>query len=553
MKDDDYDWDEGRESEAWEIERELRKTFDGMKNRIPLLLFTSPGKNEPFNEATRQIIRGIRQLTDKVDLLEFDLSHKMARKWNADRSPTLLFDPERYHIRWLGAPAGEEVRTFVQALIMMGQGMTSLQPQARKILDKIEGPRNIKIFVSPTCPYCPQQAVNALMAAIEKPETVSLEIIDILANADLADEYSAQSVPQTFADELLIAQGAQPEELFMLSLDRLEEQSFFIPDDDAEEIEADLVIVGGGPAGLTAGIYGARSGLNSAIVEKDTLGGQIAITPFVENYPGVSQAGGKTLVDLMVSHALEYCRIFQGEEVMEIRTGRPLQVTTNKRRFIARTVLLATGAKHRRLDKPGESRLSGHGVSYCSACDGPLFRGRKVIMVGGGNSAVTEALHLKNIGVDVTLVHRRDTLRAQEQLVGNLKSNQIPVTFNTEVKEIRGKDRVTEVVLHDNKTGEDKTLEVNGVFVAVGYEPAVALAQKIGVELTPEGYIRHDARHRTNIPGIYSAGDVEGGYKQIVTAAGQGAEAALSIFEDLVNPYWKRATSPDEQPKTNEK
>jgi thioredoxin reductase (NADPH) len=553
MKDDDYDWDEGRESEAWEIERELRKTFDGMKNRIPLLLFTSPGKNEPFNEATRQIIRGIRQLTDKVDLLEFDLSHKMARKWNADRSPTLLFDPERYHIRWLGAPAGEEVRTFVQALIMMGQGMTSLQPQARKILDKIEGPRNIKIFVSPTCPYCPQQAVNALMAAIEKPETVSLEIIDILANADLADEYSAQSVPQTFADELLIAQGAQPEELFMLSLDRLEEQSFFIPDDDAEEIEADLVIVGGGPAGLTAGIYGARSGLNSAIIEKDTLGGQIAITPFVENYPGVSQAGGKTLVDLMVSHALEYCRIFQGEEVMEIRTGRPLQVTTNKRRFIARTVLLATGAKHRRLDKPGESRLSGHGVSYCSTCDGPLFRGRKVIMVGGGNSAVTEALHLKNIGVDVTLVHRRDTLRAQEQLVGNLKSNQIPVTFNTEVKEIRGKDRVTEVVLHDNKTGEDKTMEVNGVFVAVGYEPAVALAQKIGVELTPEGYIRHDARHRTNIPGIYSAGDVEGGYKQIVTAAGQGAEAALSIFEDLINPYWKRETSPDEQPKTNEK
>ena len=553
MKDDDYGWDEGRESEAWEIERELRKTFDGMKNRIPLLLFTSPGKNEPFNEATRQIIRGIRQLTDKVDLLEFDLSHKMARKWNADRSPTLLFDPERYHIRWLGAPAGEEVRTFVQALIMMGQGMTSLQPQARKILDKIEGPRNIKIFVSPTCPYCPQQAVNALMAAIEKPETVSLEIIDILANADLADEYSAQSVPQTFADELLIAQGAQPEELFMLSLDRLEEQSFFIPDDDAEEIEADLVIVGGGPAGLTAGIYGARSGLNSAIIEKDTLGGQIAITPFVENYPGVSQAGGKTLVDLMVSHALEYCRIFQGEEVMEIRTGRPLQVTTNKRRFIARTVLLATGAKHRRLDKPGESRLSGHGVSYCSTCDGPLFRGRKVIMVGGGNSAVTEALHLKNIGVDVTLVHRRDTLRAQEQLVGNLKSNQIPVTFNTEVKEIRGKDRVTEVVLHDNKTGKNKTMEVNGVFVAVGYEPAVALAQKIGVELTPEGYIRHDARHRTNIPGIYSAGDVEGGYKQIVTAAGQGAEAALSIFEDLVNPYWKKETFPDEQLKTNEK
>jgi thioredoxin reductase (NADPH) len=545
MKDDNQGSDEDREKEAREIDRELRKTFDRMPNRIPLLLFTNPMKNEPFNEAARQIIRAVRQLTDKVDLLEFDLSHKTAKKWNAERSPTLLFDPDRYHIRWLGAPAGEEVRTFVQALVMMGQGKTPLGEQARKILERIDGPRHIRVFVSPSCPYCPQQAINALIAAIERPGIISLELIDILANPELADKYSAQSVPQTYANETLIAQGAQPEELFMLSLEKMEQQNIFIPDEDAREIDVDLVIVGGGPAGLTAGIYGARSGLNSAIIEKDTLGGQIATTPVVENYPGVSQAGGKTLVDLMVAHALEYCRIFQGEEVMDVRTGKPTVVTTNKRRFNTRTVLLATGAKHRHLDVPGESRLSGHGVSYCSTCDGLLFRGRKVIMVGGGNSAVTEALHLKNIGVDVTLVHRRDTLRAQDHLTSNLKNNQIPVLLNTEVKEIRGKDRVDEVVLRDSRTGKTTKMEVNGVFVAVGYEPAVALAKKIGIEVTPEGYIRHDSRHRTNIPGIYSAGDVEGGYKQIVTAAGQGAEAALSIFEDLVNPYWKKETGPD--------
>jgi len=547
MKSDEYGWNDNKENEAREIDRELKKTFDRMPNKIPLLLFTSPTKNEPFNEATRQIIRAIRQLTDKVDLLEFDLSHKMAQKWKAERSPTLLFDPDRYHIQWLGAPAEEEVRTFVQALIMLGQGTTTLGEQTRKILDRIDGPRHIKIFVSPSCPYCPQQAVNALMAAIEKPGIISLEIIDILANPELADNYSAQSVPQTYANEILIAQGAQSEELFMLSLERMEQQNIFIPDEDAQEIEVDLVIVGGGPAGLTAGIYGARSGLNSAIIEKDTLGGQIATTPIVENYPGVSQAGGKTLVDLMVSHALEYCRIFQGEEVMDVQTGKPIVVTTSKRRFKTRTVLLATGAKHRHLGVAGESRLSGHGVSYCSTCDGLLFRGRKVIMVGGGNSAVTEALHLKNIGVDVTLVHRRDTLRAQDHLISNLKNNQIPVLFNREVKEIRGKDRVTEVVLRDNRTGKTKKMGVNGVFVAVGYEPAVALAQEIGIEVTPQGYIRHDSRHRTNFPGIYSAGDVEGGYKQIVTAAGQGAEAALSIFEDLVNPYWKKERKLDEQ------
>ena len=160
-------------------------------------------------------------------------------------------------------------------------------------------------------------------------------------------------------------------------------------------------------------------------------------------------------------------------------------------------------------------------------------------MVGGGDSAVTEALHLKNIGVDVTLVHRRDTLRCQDYLKNNLSSSQIPVIFNSEVKEILGKERVEGVKLYNNETDETSTLPVNGVFIAIGYSPAVELAKKIGLELTPDGFIKRDSRHGTNIPGIYSAGDVEGGYNQIVTAAGQGSEAALAIFEDLVNPYWK--------------
>jgi thioredoxin reductase (NADPH) len=161
-------------------------------------------------------------------------------------------------------------------------------------------------------------------------------------------------------------------------------------------------------------------------------------------------------------------------------------------------------------------------------------------MVGGGNSAVTEALHLHNMGVNVTLIHRRDSLRAQEHLTKSLLDNDIPVLWNTEVKEIKGEKKVQEVILHNNKTNKTKTLATEGVFISVGYAPSVELAKKIGVELTPDGYIKHDFRHRTNIPGIYSAGDVEGGYKQIVTAAGQGSEAALAIFEDLIHPYWRR-------------
>ena len=157
-------------------------------------------------------------------------------------------------------------------------------------------------------------------------------------------------------------------------------------------------------------------------------------------------------------------------------------------------------------------------------------------MVGGGNSAVTEALYLHNIGAHVTLVHRRDTLRAQEHLIRYLFAANIPIRWNTEVKEIRGEDRVREVQLYNSVTRETRAMSIDGVFI--GYVPAVTLAEKLGVELTNEGFIKRDSHHRTNVPGIYSAGDVEGGYKQIVTAVGQGAEAALSIYEDLMTPYW---------------
>ena len=145
-----------------------------------------------------------------------------------------------------------------------------------------------------------------------RPDIISVEIIDIQANQELAEKYGAQSVPQVYANEKLIAMGAQPEELFMVSLEKLEQQNIYIPESDAEEIEADLVIIGGGPAGLTAGIYGARAGLNTVIIERDTLGGQVASTPTVENFPGLTQIGGKALVDLMVTHALEYVKIFPG-------------------------------------------------------------------------------------------------------------------------------------------------------------------------------------------------------------------------------------------------
>ncbi len=521
-----------------EFLNQLKTTFSQLPNEIPIYMFTQKGRDDIFCQTNRQIIRAFRELTPKITFKEYDLDHDLAKKWKVNSSPTLLIAPEKYSIRWLGAPLGEEGRTFLETLILVGLGKSNLSEQSVKTIQKIDSPRNVKVFVSATCPYCPQQALNAVKAAIEKPEHVFLEIVDIQAKPELADQYSAHSVPQTFANDILIGPGAQQEEVFMLSLVKMETQTIFIPDIDAEIVETDLLIVGGGPAGLTAGIYAVRSGLKTAVVERLALGGQVATTPVVENYPGFTQVGGKTLVDIMVSHALEYVQIFQGEEVLDIIQGQPIEIMTSRRKFWSKALLLATGANYRHLGVPGESRLAGRGVSYCSTCDGPLFRGKEVVMVGGGNSAATEALHLHNMGVAVTLVHRRDSLRAQDYLVRNLTESQIPILWNTEVKEIRGKDRVEEVLLVDNQTEKTHTRKTKGVFIAIGYVPAVGLAEKLGLELTPDGYIKHDSSHRTGIPGIYSAGDVEGGYKQIVTAAGQGSGAAITIFEDLMNPYW---------------
>lgn len=522
-----------------EVENQLKDILDKLPHTVPVYLFTEKGQDDPLTRAARDLVRAFRSISKKIDFREYELGSEFARKWDVTSSPTILLDPEHYSIRYLGVPYGEEGRTFLAAILLVGTRTSNLNEQSLNVLRKIDTPREIKLFVSATCPYCPDQAINAIKAVIANPELFSLQMIDIQSNPELTDRYSAYSVPQTFANDVLIAQGAQPEELFALSLEKMEPQTVFIPESDAEVIETDVVIVGGGPAGLSAGIYTVRSGLKTAVVERGPLGGQVATTPVVENYPGFTRVPGKALVDILVSHALEYVQIFHGEEVLDIVHNDTVEVTTSRRKFLCKAVILATGATYKRLGVPGEARLAGRGVSYCATCDGPLFKGKEVIVVGGGNSATTEALHLFNIGVKVTLVHRRDTLRAQEHLARNIRDNNIPVLWNTEVKEIIGKERLSEVLLYNNKTGETRSFATNGVFIAIGYTPTVELANKLGIELTPDGFIRHDSHHRTNIAGIYSAGDVEGGYKQIVTAMGQGTESALSVYEDLMHPYWQ--------------
>lgn len=296
--------------------------------------------------------------------------------------------------------------------------------------------------------------------------------------------------------------------------------------------KADLVIVGGGPAGLSAGIYARRNGLEAVVIEKGKLGGQVLDTTIVENYPGMKQVEGTVLADVLSAHALDYVTIHQNETVIDITPGTPLTLQTDQRVILTRAIIVATGAKRRPLGLKEEGEFFGKGLSYSPTKDAALFSEKDVIIVGGGDSAATEALYLADHGVRVTLIHRSNELDAQDTLKRRLEERSIPVRYNVEVKSIVGNDHVEAVELYHNDTGQGERLLVDGVFVSIGYVPAFELAEKIGLDLTREQYIEHQSC-RTNIKGIYVAGDISGGFKQIITASGQGAEAALTVFNDI--------------------
>lgn len=538
----------GSEGEAFagplipaDAKQKLKEEFQLLKRKIAIYVFTKEGENQQFNNFSIKLLQELAELSEKIEAVYFKIGDPESIKYNVTRSPTLLIDPDSYNIRYTGAPAGEEGRSLIEAILMTSLGFTALSKSSREKLSQLKEKRHIMVFVSPTCPYCPQQVVNAISAAIERKDLISTEIIEIFENDDIAKDYKVLSVPQTAINGKIISIGLEPEEVFV------EEVLSLIPQKAVEQVtpedetgEADLVIIGAGPAGLTAAIYAARSGLKTIVLEKANIGGQVAITPVVENYPGFTRIAGKVLMDVIAHHATQYTRIHQGEEAVEIKPADGLyEVLTVKKKYTSKAIILATGAKHKELNVPGEDRLYGRGVSYCATCDGYFYRGKKVLMIGGGNSAVTEALYLDSIGANVTLVHRRDKLRAEVALQESIADRKIPVLYNSEVKEILGEEVVTSVKILDSKEGTAREEAVEGIFVSIGYEPSNTLAMELGLKLTDEGYIEVDKHQHTSMPGIYAAGDITGGVKQIVTALGQGAIAAITAFEELASPYWK--------------
>ncbi len=307
-----------------------------------------------------------------------------------------------------------------------------------------------------------------------------------------------------------------------------------------QQAQYQLIIVGGGPAGLTAGLYAARGRLKVLLIEKGTTGGQVLVTDWVDNYPGFTEGvSGFDLIDKMTAHADRFGLEKKFATIKSLQLAGDVKTITleNGEIFTAKTIVLCTGAKPRQLDIPGEYEFKGRGVSYCATCDGPFYRNQEIAVVGGGNTAIQDALHLTKFATKVTVIHRRGELRATKILQEKAFCNQkIDFIWNTQVKEIRGdKNGVAELLL-SHHAGEESILKVTGIFALIGISPNNELLPLDQLQTDKAGFIVTDEEMATTVPGVFAAGDIRSKKsRQIINAAGEGAVAELSAERYLGN------------------
>ncbi len=293
----------------------------------------------------------------------------------------------------------------------------------------------------------------------------------------------------------------------------------------------ELVIIGGGPAGLTAAIYGGRMGLKTALYEGKGFGGLAGTAPKIENYPGFTSINGLELTEKMREQAENWGATFFYNEVSAINP-KEMSITTYEGDTKTKAIIIATGSKHLTLGLPNEFELVGNGISYCATCDGPLFRDQEVATVGGGNAAGLEVIYLSGVARKVYLIHRRHCMRAETCIANEVESldNVIPM-YNCTIEEaITKNNKLGALKIKNLETGEISNISVNALFIAIGVEPQSDLAEKVGIELDEDNFIKVNKNQETNFSGIYAAGDVTGGIRQVTTAVGEATTAAMNAY-----------------------
>ena len=500
--------------------------------REPVELVASLGDDDKSAQ-TRELLEEIAALHDLVSA-SFDGTDA--------RKPSFIIrrgsDAEKW-VRFAGLPMGHEFTSLVLALLWAGGHPPKVDADLLEQVRGLEGDFNFEMYFSLSCHNCPDVVQALTLLALENSR-VTATLIEGGTFQDEVEARDVMAVPATFLNGEPFYNGKLELAEILAKIDTASEAKA------AEKLAAkdpfEVLVIGGGPAGAATAIYTARKGFRTGVAA-ERFGGQLHDTLGIENLPGTTYTEGPKLAGELKRHVGEYdidlmdlakavklvpAKEEGGLHTVELGNGASLK---------ARSLILATGARWRNLGVPGEAEYRNKGVAYCPHCDGPLFKGKRIAVIGGGNSGVEAAIDLAGVVGHVTLIEFDSKLRADEVLQAKLRSMaNVEIVTNGQTTEILGAEgKVNGLRLKDRESGDERTIELEGVFVQIGLVPNTEWLEESGLELTKHGEIATDEEGRTNLPGVFGAGDVtDVPYKQIVVAMGEGSKAGLSAFDYLI-------------------
>ncbi len=523
------------------LDNALKQQLDTyLKNLVRPIQITVSTNNTPKSQEMVALADDIASLSDKITLVINDKA--------TGRVPlmTVGAQAEEARVAFAGLPMGHEFTSLVLALLQAGGHPAKAEAEQLAQIAELGGELNFETYISLSCQNCPEvvQALNLM--AVLNPNIRNTMIDGALFQQEVTDK-NIMAVPSVYLNGEPFGSGRMSlaEILNKVDTNAGARQAEALADKDPYEV----LIVGGGPAGASAAIYAARKGIRTGLVA-ERFGGQVLDTVAIENFISVKATEGPKLVANLEQHVLDYdVDVMKVQRAAALRAGELIEVELeNGATLKSRSVILATGARWREMNVPGEQEYRGKGVAYCPHCDGPLFKGKRVAVIGGGNSGIEAAIDLAGIVEHVTVLEFADTLRADEVLQRKARSlpnvDIITEAMTTEV--VGDGQRVTGLRYQDRASGETQELALAGIFVQIGLMPNTDWL-KGTLELNPRGEIVVDSRGQTSIPGVFAAGDVtDQAYKQIIISMGSGATAALSAFDHLIRTSVPQAPSESE-------
>lgn len=506
------------------ITAQLTQVFSALTTPITFVVAESAHEKQP------ELLSLVRELAATSTKLEVRVEGPQV----SGVSLSLEREGKKLGPSFRGVPGGHELTSLVLA-VLHANGLGKLPDEGiRQRMRALSGPAKIRTYVSLSCENCPDVVQALGLVALTHPE-IEHEMVDGALVPDEVEALGLRGVPAVFVGDELVHVGKSTLGELLEKLERTLGKREVERNEPAPTRRYDVVVVGGGPAGASAAIYTARKGLKTAIVT-EIVGGQLKETLGIENMIGTKRTEGAKLAADLEAHVAVYgIDVLEHRKVERVHDGvtKTLEMRSGER-VETSALILATGAKWRELGVPGEKEYLGRGVAFCPHCDGPFYAGKRIAVVGGGNSGVEAAIDLSAIAAHVTLVEYADSLKADAVLVRKLESlPNVEVVKSAKTTRVVGDGaKVTALAYEDRASGTQRELALDGVFVQIGLVPNSALVEGL-VALNRYGEILVDERGRTNVPGIYAAGDVTTvPFKQIVIAMGEGAKVALAAFED---------------------